>query len=57
MEKIKKIEKEILELKQPQLILSKVYVDADIIKQASKNLFDFDIEKFISKKDLKLWKK
>ena len=56
IKKIEKIEKELNILKQPKNILGKIYVDSKTIKQASKALFDFDIEKFVSKKDLKLWK-
>ncbi len=35
----------------------KIYVDSTILKKASKALFDFDIEKYVSKKDLRAWKK
>ncbi len=56
IKKIEKIEKELSEFKQPKSILGKIYIDSEIFKKASKALFDFDIEKFISKKDLKLWK-
>lgn len=56
IKKIEKIEKELKELKKPKSILGKIYVDSDILKQASKTLFDFDIEKFVTKKDIKLWK-
>ena len=55
IKKIEKIEKELIKFKQPKSILGKIYVDEKILKQASKTLFDFDIEKFVSKKDLK-WK-
>ncbi len=55
VKKIGRIEKELKELKKPKSILGKVYVDSEILKKAKKALFDFDIEKFISKKDLKIW--
>lgn len=56
IKKVEKIEKELKEIKKPKSILGKIYVDAKILSQASKALFDFDIEKFVSKKDLKLWR-
>jgi chaperonin cofactor prefoldin len=56
IQKIDKIEKELKEIKKPKSILGKIYVDSEILEQASKALFDFDIEKFVSKKDLKLWR-
>ncbi|MBI3599850.1 MAG: hypothetical protein HY097_04315 [Nitrospinae bacterium] len=56
IKKIEKIERELKELKKPKSILGKLYVDSDILKQASKALFDFDIGKFVTKKDIKLWK-
>lgn len=55
IKKIEKLERELKELKKPKSILGKLYVDSDILKQASKALFDFDIEKFVTKKDIKLW--
>ncbi|MBI5683370.1 MAG: hypothetical protein HZC45_09490 [Deltaproteobacteria bacterium] len=51
IKKIEKLERELKELKKPKSILGKLYVDSDILKQASKALFDFDIEKFVTKKD------
>lgn len=54
--KIEKIEKEILLLKEPKSILAKIHVDKELIQKAKKALFDFDIEKFVTKKDLKAWK-
>jgi hypothetical protein len=56
LEKIKKLEKELKEIKMPQKILGKVFVDEEILKKAKKALFDFDIEKFVKKKELKSWK-
>lgn len=53
IKKIEKVEQELAELKKPKSILGKLYVDEKILKQASKAIFDFDIEKFVSKKDLK----
>jgi hypothetical protein len=53
LEKIKKLEKELKEIKMPQKILGKVFVDEKILKKAKKALFDFDIEKFVKKKELK----
>ena len=55
--KIQKIEREIEILKKPKSVLSGVYVDEKLIASAKKSVFDFDIEKFVSKKDLKIWKK
>lgn len=43
-------------MKKPKNILGKVRVDDKVIKQAKKALFNFDIEKYISKKDLLVWK-
>ena len=54
--KIKKIEKELSILREPHSVLGKMRVDEETIKQASQALFDFDIEKYVSKKDLKSWK-
>lgn len=54
IQKIEKIEKEITEMKKPKSILGKIFVDKKILKKAKKALFDFDIEKFVSKKDLRL---
>jgi len=56
LEKIKKLEKELKEIKMSQKILGKVFVDEEILKKAKKALFDFDIEKFVKKKELKSWK-
>ncbi len=56
IKKIEKIEKELTEFKKPKSVLGKIYVDPKTLKQAVKALFDFDIEKFVSKKDLKLWR-
>jgi len=56
IKKIKKLEKEINRLKQPKSVLVKMKVDNKVITEAKKALFDFDIEKFVSKKDLKAWK-
>ena len=56
IKKVERLEKELKELKKPKSILGKLYVDSEILKQASKALFDFDIEKFVTKKDIKLWK-
>jgi len=56
IEKIKKIEQELIKIKQPKSILGKIHVDEKILEQTKKAIFDFDIEKFVSKKDLKKWK-
>jgi hypothetical protein len=56
LEKIKKLEKELKEIKTPQKFLGKVFVDEKILEEAKKALFNFDIEKFIKKKELKSWK-
>lgn len=55
-QKLEKIEQELKELKQPKSILGKLTIDERILKNASRALFDFDIEKFVAKKDLKSWK-
>lgn len=57
IEKIEKIEQELTNFKKPKQVLGKIYIDQEILKKAKKAIFDFDIEKFITKKDLKLWKK
>jgi len=57
IEKIEKIEQELQQLKQPKSILGKVFVDSTLVKKAKEAIFDFDIEKFVTKKDLKSWKK
>lgn len=57
IKKIEKIEQEMQQLKQPKSILGKIAVDSKVIKKASKALFDFDIEKFVTKRDINLWKK
>lgn len=57
IKKIEKIEHELQQLKQPKSILGKITVDSKVIKKASKALFDFDIEKFVTKRDLNSWKK
>jgi hypothetical protein len=56
LEKIKKLEKELKEIKTPQKFLGKVFVDEKLLEEAKKALFNFDIEKFIKKKELKSWK-
>jgi len=57
LKKIEKIEQELTQLQQPKSILGKFEVDSATLKKASKALFDFDIEKFVTKKDLKIWRK
>jgi len=54
--KIEKLEKELEEIKMPKKILGKIFVDEKILEKAKKALFNFDIEKFVKKKDLKSWK-
>ncbi len=54
--KVNKLEKEILKLKQSKQIFSKMDIDTNLIEKASEMLFDFDIEKYVSKKDLAQWK-
>ena len=56
-QKLEKIEQALEELKQPKSILGKFVIDSKTIEKASQVLFDFDIEKFVTKKDLKSWKK
>lgn len=53
IKKVEKLEKELKELKKPKSILGKLYVDSDVLKQALKAPFDFDIEKFVTKKEIK----
>ena len=57
LKRIKKLEQEIGELKKPKSILGTMHVNDSVMQQASKALFDFDIESFISLGDLKKpWK-
>lgn len=56
VKKIEKLEKALIAFKQPKDIMGKVRVDGKILKQAERALFKFDIEKFVSKKDLRSWK-
>lgn len=56
IKKITKIEKDLAGLIQPKDIFGKMQVDEEILKKAKKAIFDFDIEKFVSKKDVKSWK-
>lgn len=56
IKKIEELEKEIRKVKMPEKILGKVFVDEKILEKAKKALFNFDIEKYVSKKDLKSWK-
>ena len=57
IKKVNKLEKEVASLKKPTSTLGTIHVNDSIIKQASKALFDFDIESFVSKNDLKKkWK-
>ena len=54
--KIEKLEKELKEIKMPKKVLGKIFVDEKLLEKAKKALFNFDIEKFVKKKDLKSWK-
>ncbi|MDP2209164.1 MAG: hypothetical protein Q8K98_10405 [Bacteroidota bacterium] len=54
--KVNRLEKEILKLKQSKQIFAKMDIDTNLIEKASEMLFDFDIEKYVSKKDLAQWK-
>ena len=54
--KIEKLEKELEEIKMPKKILGKIFVDEKLLEKAKKALFNFDIEKFVTKKNLKSWK-
>jgi len=56
IQKVEKLEKELREIKMPKKILGKVFVDEKILEKAKRALFDFDIEKFIKKGELKSWK-
>ena len=57
IKRIEGIEQELKEMKRPKSILGKLTVNSKLIKKASKALFDFDIEKFVTKRDLNSWKK
>lgn len=54
--KVEKLEKELKEIKMPKKILGKIYVDEKLLEKAKKALFKFDIEKYVKKEELKLWK-
>jgi uncharacterized protein (UPF0335 family) len=56
IKKVEKLEKELKEIKMPKKVLGKIFVDKKLLEKAKKALFDFDIEKFVNKKDLKSWK-
>jgi uncharacterized protein (UPF0335 family) len=56
IKKVEKLEKELKEIKMPKKVLGKIFVDKKLLEKAKKALFDFDIEKFVTKKDLKSWK-
>lgn len=56
IEKIEKLEKKFKKIKIPKKVLGKVYVDEKILEKAKKALFNFDIENFVKKKELKSWK-
>jgi|GEM_PF-5034137 hypothetical protein len=54
--KIETIEKELKKLAQPKSIIPKMYVDEHLLQHASKAIFDFDIEKYVTPQDVKRWK-
>jgi hypothetical protein len=56
IKKVEKLEKELKEIKMPKKVLGKIFVDKKLLEKAKKALFNFDIEKFVTKKDLKSWK-
>jgi hypothetical protein len=56
IKKIEKLEKELKEIKMPKKVLGKIFVDKKLLEKVKKALFNFDIEKFVTKKDLKSWK-
>ncbi|HLX11207.1 MAG TPA: hypothetical protein VKS81_00205 [Bacteroidota bacterium] len=56
LQKLKRIEKELRVLRQPKAIVPKMIVDEGILRQATGAIFDFDIEKFVTAKDLRAWK-
>lgn len=56
IKKVEKLEKELKKIKFPEKLLGKVFVDEKILEKAKKALFNFDIEKFIKKKELKSWR-
>ena len=56
VKKVESIEKELKKIQEPHSILGKMHVDDMLIRQDSRSLFYFDIEKYVSKKDLKAWK-
>ena len=57
LKKIELLEEKINALGKPKSILGKVHVDEHTLKEAKRGLFDFDIEKYVSKKDVVQWKK
>jgi uncharacterized protein (UPF0335 family) len=56
IKRVEKLEKELKEIKMPKKVLGKIFVDKKLLEKAKKALFNFDIEKFVTKKDLKSWK-
>jgi hypothetical protein len=55
--KVSLLEKKIISLEMPSSVLVKLFVDEEVIDKAKKAVFDFDIDKFVSAKDLNLWSK
>jgi len=56
IKKVEKLEKKLKEIKMPKKVLGKIFVDEKLLEKAKKALFNFDIEKFVTKKNLKSWK-
>ncbi len=57
IKKIEALEQKFAEFAKPKSILGKMKVDDAVLQQAAKAPFDFDIEKYVSKKDVERWKK
>jgi hypothetical protein len=57
LKKIELLEEKINALGKPKGVLGKMHIDEHTLKEAKKGLFDFDIEKYVSKKDVAQWKK
>jgi hypothetical protein len=57
LKKIELLEEKINALGKPKSFLGKIHVDEHSLQEAKNGLFDFDIEKYVSKKDVAQWKK
>ena len=50
--KVERLEREIRSLREPRHVFGKTRVDEALLKKAGEALFRFDIEEFVSRKDL-----